>query len=112
LDSGLFQSNILDYLQQKKINYIIAAKFTQPIQRVIQGSTSWIILDTGIEICEQFYQSDSWQTARRIIVVRQRIQDRPKAPGKQLRLFSEEEVYKNYRYIAYVTSMAFAPAEI
>jgi hypothetical protein len=112
LDSGFFQSNILDYLEQKAMSYIIAAKFTHPIQRVIKESTSWIVLDTGIEICEQIYQSDSWQVPRRLIIVRQKIKDRPNAPGKQLRIFLEEEVFKNYRYSAYVTNMNLAPVEI
>ena len=112
LDSGFFQSNILDYLEQKAMSYIIAAKFTHPIQRVIKESTSWIVLDTGIEICEQVYQSDSWQVPRRLVIVRQKIKDRPNAPGKQLRIFLEEEVFKKYRYSAYVTNMNFAPAEI
>ena len=112
LDSGFFQSNILDYLEQKAMSYIIAAKFTHPIQRVIKESTSWIVLDTGIEICEQIYQSDSWQVPRRLVIVRQKIKDRPNAPGKQLRMFLEEEVFKNYRYSAYVTNMNLAPAEI
>lgn len=112
LDSGFFQSNILDYLEQKAMNYIIAAKFTHPIQRVIKESTSWIVLDIGIEICEQVYQSDSWQVPRRLVIVRQKIKDRPNAPGKQLRIFLEEEVFKNYRYSAYVTNMNLAPAEI
>jgi hypothetical protein len=112
LDSGFFQSNILDYLEQKTMSYIIAAKFTHPIQRVIKESTSWIVLDTGIEICEQVYQSDSWQVPRRLVIVRQKIKDRPNAPGKQLRIFLEEEVFKNYRYSAYVTNMNLAPAEI
>ena len=112
LDSGFFQSNILDYLEQKPMSYIIAAKFTHPIQRVIKESTSWIVLDTGIEICEQVYQSDSWQVPRRLVIVRQKIKDRPSAPGKQLRIFLEEEVFKKYRYSAYVTNMNFAPAEI
>lgn len=112
LDSGFFQSNILDYLEQKAMSYIIAAKFTHPIQRVIKESTSWIVLDTGIEICEQIYQSDSWQVPRRLVIVRQKIKDRPNAPGKQLRIFLEEEIFKNYRYSAYVTNMNLAPAEI
>ena len=112
LDSGFFQSNILDYLEQKPMNFIIAAKFTHPIQRVIKQSTSWIVLDTGIEICEQIHQSDSWKTPRRLVIVRQKIKDRPNAPGKQLRIFLEEEVFKNYRYSAYVTNMNLGPAEI
>lgn len=112
LDSGFFNSEIMDYLEAKKMDYIIAAKFTHPIQRIIKASTNWIVLDTGIEICEQMYQSQSWKTPRRIIIVRQKIQDRPSAPGKQLTLFSEEEIHQNYRYSAYITSMKLAPAQI
>lgn len=112
LDSGFFQSNILDYLEQKNMNYIIAAKFTHPIQRLIHDCSNWIVLDPGIEICEQTYQSNSWEKPRRIIIVRQRIKDRPKAPGKQLKLFLEEEIFKNYRYSAYVTNMKLPPAEV
>jgi hypothetical protein len=91
LDSGFFNTEILDYLEKKLMDYI---------------------LDTGIEICEQMYQSESWDKPRRIVIVRQRIKERPQAPGKQLRLFAEEEIYKNYRYSAYVTNMKLAPAEI
>ena len=112
LDSGFFSAEILDYLESKPMDYIIAAKFTRPIQRLIHDSKSWLVLDKGIEISEQMYQSQSWEKPRRIVVVRQRIKDRPKAPGKQLTLFAEEEIYKNYRYSAYVTSLKLAPAEI
>lgn len=112
LDSGFFQSDILDYLEEKPMAYIVAAKFTQPIQRIIAGANNWIVLDTGIELCEQMYKSDSWTTSRRIVIVRQKIKDRPQATGKQLGLFAEEEVYRNYRYSAYVTNMNLAPAEI
>ena len=37
---------------------------------------SWILLDAGIEISEQTYKSDSWNKARRLVIVRQRIKDR------------------------------------
>ena len=112
LDSGFFNSAIMDHLEEENIDYIIAARFTHPIQKIIKASTNWIILDTGIEICEQMYQSESWSKARRIVIVRQRIKDRPKATGKQLSLFIEEEIHMNYRYSAYVTPMKLAPAEI
>lgn len=112
LDSGFFQSDILDYLEEKTMEYIVAAKFTHPIQRIIDAQTNWILLDTGIEICEQMYQSDSWTRPRRMVIVRQQIKERPQAPGKQLSLFSEEEIHRNYRYSAYVTNMKLAPAEV
>lgn len=35
LHSGLFHSAIMDYLEQRNTDYIIAAKFTHPIQRLI-----------------------------------------------------------------------------
>ena len=112
LDSGFCQAAIFEYLENKTLDYIVAAKFTHPIQRLIHSSSHWIVLDKGIEICEQMYQSATWKEPRRIVVVRQKIKDRPQAPGKQLGLFSEEEVYKNYRYSAYLTSLKLAPAEI
>lgn len=112
LDSGFCQTDIINYLEQKQLDYVIAAKFTRPIQRLIKESTNWILLDKGIEICEQMYQSESWESARRIVIVRQKIKDRPKATGKQLRLFSEEEIYKQYRYSAYITNLKLAPAEV
>jgi hypothetical protein len=112
LDSGFFQANILDYIEQKKMDYVVAVKFSSPIQKLIARSNNWLVLDTGIEICEQQYQSDCWDKPRRIVIVRQRIKDRPQAAGKQLRLFLEEEIYRNYRYSAYVTNLKFAPAEI
>jgi hypothetical protein len=112
LDSGFFQTNILEYIEQKRMDYVVAVKFSSPIQKLIARSYNWLLLDTGIEICDQLYQSASWDKPRRIVIVRQRIKDRPRATGKQLRLFSEEEIYRNYRYSAYVTNLKFAPAEI
>lgn len=112
LDSGFFQANILEYIEQKKMDYVVAVRFSSPIQKLISRSNNWLLLDSGIEICEQLYQSDSWDQPRRIVIVRQTIKDRPQATGKQLRLFLEEEIYRNYRYSAYVTNLKFAPAEI
>lgn len=112
LDSGFFQANIMDYLEQAGRNYIVAAKFTQPIQRVIDSSNNWIVIDDGIEICEQQYQGKDWKEPRRMVIVRQKINVRPQAPGKTLNLFPEDEIHKNYRYSAYITNMEFSAPEI
>lgn len=112
LDSGFFQKDIFDYLEQSSKNYIVAAKFHHPIQRIINQSSNWVLLDEGIEICEQNYQAQSWENPRRMVVVRQKFKERPQAPGKTLSLFPEDEVHKNYRYSAYFTNLEFAPAEI
>lgn len=102
----------MDYLEGHDTDYIIAAKFTHPVQRLIVDNKVWVRVDDSIEICEPSYQSDSWSKSRRVIVVRQKIKDRPDAVGKTLSLFPEEEEYRNYRYSAYVTSLKLSPVEV
>ena len=55
LDSGFCIDEIMNYLEQKQLKYIIAAKFYHPVQRLIAGSENWILLDDGIEVCEKTY---------------------------------------------------------
>lgn len=54
------------------------------------------------------YESPEWERPRRMIIVRQEINTHPKATGKQLRLFGEEEVYKNYRYSCFITNLTLS----
>jgi len=112
LDSGFCSDEIMNYLEQKSLKYIIAAKFYHPIQRLIAGSENWIFLDDGIEVCEKMYVANGWKKARRMIIVRQKIAVRPQATGKMLSLFPEEEEYRNYRYSAYYTSLEFSASTV
>lgn len=112
LDSGFHSKEIFDYLEQRQLNYFIAARFYHPIQHIISKQQSWLAIDKGIEITEARYQSHDWAEPRRIIIVRQLIKERPKAPGKALRLFDHEQVYNLYRYTAYVTNLKLAAAEV
>jgi len=114
LDSGFYCKEILDYIEQKEkpINYVVAVKFYEPIQRMIAGINTWLTVDDGIEISETLYQSPLWEKPRRIVFVRQRIKERPKAAGKTLKLFKDEDFYRQYRYSAYVTNMTLPAVEI
>lgn len=112
LDSGFFGKEIFKYLEQKRIDYIVAARFYVPIQRIISSQQSWLVLDDGIEVSEITYQSPEWDKPRRMVIVRQRIKTRPKAAGKTLRLFNDDLYYRQYRYTAYITNMRLSPAEI
>jgi hypothetical protein len=110
-DSGFHDQAIFTYLEKEEhhIPYIIAMRFHAPIKRLIASLKTWTALDTGIEITETTYQASSWLAPRRLVVVRQHIPDRPKATGKQLRLFEEEGIYKNYRYSCFITSLTLPP---
>ena len=104
LDSGFCQKDIMGYLEEKNLQYIIAARFTHPIQALIDKREAWISVDDGIEICNKIYQANSWQKPRRIVMVRQRIKERPNAAGSTLSLFAEDEIHRNFRYSAYFTN--------
>ena len=67
----VFQKDIMDYLELKTLQYIIAAKFTHPIQHLIDQQDFWIKVDEGIEICDKYYQAKTGK-ARRIVIVRQK----------------------------------------
>jgi IS4 transposase len=45
-------------------------------------------------------------------MLRQRIQDRPKATGKQLRLFQDSDIYNNYRYHCFITNLTLSAQQI
>lgn len=107
-DSGFYGKEIFDYLESKSIKYIIVARHYSTIQRKVAGIKNWWNLDDGLQIAETPYQSDTWEEPRRLIVVRQQIQKRPKATGKQLKLFKDEGIYQNYRYSCYITNLDFS----
>jgi len=106
-DSGFYSKEIFDYLEKKTkpISYIIAARFYLPVKRAIASQKTWWKLDNGIDISETMYQSPQWEKPRRLVMIRQQIQERPKATGKPLRLFEDEGIYKNYRYSCFITNM-------
>lgn len=104
-DSGFYSKDIFEYMEKQTINYIIAAKFYQPIKWKLAQHTTWLTLDDGIEIGETEYQSIDWENPRRLVMIRQEINKRPKAAGKQLRLFEDLGIYKNYRYSCFITNM-------
>ena len=78
------------------------------VQRKIARLKDWWLLDNGLEITETTYQSDTWALPRRLVVVRQQIDRRPKATSKQLKLFKEEGIFENYRYSGYITNQGLS----
>jgi hypothetical protein len=112
LDSGFYDKNVFEYLENKPFQYIVAARFYEPIQRTIAQQKTWLSLDEGVDIAETYYRSPSWDKPRRMVMIRQEIFHRPKATGKQLRLFQDEWYYRKYRYSAYITNLALPPSEV
>ncbi|NEM83850.1 transposase, partial [Escherichia coli] len=75
---------------------------------------AWVELADGLEISETTYRATNWGKSRRIIMVRQEIEKRPNAAGKQIRqldLFGDENDFGRYRYSCLVTNLSL-PARI
>jgi hypothetical protein len=82
-DSGFYTEEILEYLECNKYNYIIATRLYPNVKNKIHGLQDWIQLTKGIELNEiQFCHQEG--KSRRYIVIRKKVEDRPKASGKLL----------------------------
>jgi len=112
LDSGFYDQDVFNHLKKEELNYIVAARFYEPIKRIVGSQRTWLRIAEGVEVAETVYQGQGWKKARRIIMVRQEIDIRPKATGKMLKLFKDEDLYKQYRYSAYITDLTLSAADV
>jgi len=114
MDSGFFSGNILGYLEQRQLSYIIACRLNNRIKYSLTHEKTWVEVADGLEIAETTYQAEHWDSPKRIVMVRQEVKKRPKAAGKQVReleLFEDEQDFGKYRYSCFVANLAL-PAKI
>ena len=114
MDSGFFSGNILGYLEQRQLSYIIACRLNNRIKYSLTREKTRVEVADGLEIAETTYQAEHWDCPRRIVMVRQEVEKRPKAAGKQVReleLFEDEQDFGKDRYSCFVTNLAL-PAKI
>jgi len=112
-DSGFYEIDFIEYLEGESFSYIIAAPVSPTIQREIFAVKQWRTVSKGVETGEFFFQhrDHKWTKPRRYIVVRQSIQKRPKALGKQPRLFKDLEDWSAYRISVMITNDGEASPE-
>ena len=103
-DSGFASDTIFTHLENQKINYVIAGRMHQGIQHKIKQLKTWKAIGYGIWISEMEYKATKWEQTRRVVVVRQSVEVRPKATGKKLKLFDDKEFYEQYRYHHFYTN--------
>ncbi|UKJ07859.1 IS1380 family transposase [Solitalea lacus] len=98
-DSGFYTEEILDYLEQKRLNYVVAVRMYPNIKSEVLCRSAWITLSKGIELSEMTF-SHSQGKPRRYIIVKKRVEDRPNCTGKLL-----FEDMPGYRFSCYVTNL-------
>jgi hypothetical protein len=113
-DSGFYDRAVFDLLESRSIQYIIAAQMYSLLQKTIVSvsDAEWMPVGPGINVTSVQYQSPLWNCSRRIVVVRQRVEDRPQATGIMLKLFKDDDLIKGYRYSAFVTNLTLPAKEI
>ena len=81
-DGGFGHDTMMNAAEELALKYIIVARLTQPIQSCCRhGDEHWVKTDlAGLEVQE--IQSE--KPGRRLILIRQRIQERPQSGGKPL----------------------------
>jgi hypothetical protein len=112
-DSGFYLIEFIEYLESEYYSYIIAVPVSWSIQREILGVRNWNRISKGIEVGEfEFEHVDpKWTHPRRYVVVRQSINKRPKALGKQPSLFHDLEDWSQYRISVMITNDLDSPPE-
>jgi hypothetical protein len=116
-DSGFCSESVLKFIEDRHIAYVVACKLYANLQRAIYDIGQWHAIGEGLWISEIRYKQGGWSKARRMIVIKQSEQIRPKATGKQLKtLFSslgmeEDKVYRT-RYHALATNQTLPAIEI
>jgi hypothetical protein len=105
-DSGFYEIHFIEYLEHKRLSYIIAVPISPTIQREILQVKQWHTISKGVEIGECIFQhyDFKWTKPRRYVVVRQSITKRPKALGKQPSLFKDLVDWSQYRISVMITN--------
>jgi Transposase DDE domain group 1 len=73
-DAGFCLPELLDLWERLRLPYVVVAKLSQPIQKIIQGDLRWTPTDLpGTAVADLEYQAVSWPTPRRLVLIRHEV---------------------------------------
>ena len=105
-DAGFFEKRLLEYLEGQELPYIIVARLTQIVRKLVIHqipSKACRAVARGIEVADLEVSLPNWKTVRRrFICLRQEISERPQASGRRL------IDCPGYTYRVMVTSVPYA----
>ncbi len=103
-DAGFFDQELLGFLEERKLPYIVVARFTKYVKREVTRIEDWRALDEDYAVGECQIKLMGWNKPRRFVAVRERIRDSKPPVGKKLIDLPE------YTFRVLATSLT-APAE-
>jgi hypothetical protein len=105
-DSGFFIAEFLDFLEARTLPYAIVVRMTRSVRRELVQLQTWRPFGEGLSVTDFAYQAPTWTRARRVVVVREELRERPDARGRRL-----IEV-PGYTFHAVVTTLAHPPEDV
>src|SRR6266853_809590 len=105
-DAGFFDQQLLGFLEQRGLSYIIVARLTLWLKREAARVNSWRALDQHYAVGEFSLQLWSWDCPRRFVVIREQLRtERPSLGRKLLDV-------PGYTFRVFVTNLALPPEEL
>jgi hypothetical protein len=105
-DAGFFDQQLLGFLEQRGLSYIIVARLTRWLKREAARVTQWRALDEHYAVGEFFLQLLGWDRPRRFVVIREQLRAERASLGRKLL------DVPGYTFRVFVTNCALPPEEI
>jgi hypothetical protein len=83
-DSGFYADNLLSFLEERSLPYIVVARLTTYLKSRLHQITEWQELDAIYAVSEFRFKPWNWKSQRRFVVVREQIQTNKPAVGRKL----------------------------
>jgi len=105
-DAGFFDQELLGFLEQRGLSYIVVARLTLWLKREAARVPTWRALDPYYAAGEFSLQLFGWDRPRRFVVIREQLRaERPSLGRKLLEV-------PGYTFRLFVTNLALLPEEI
>jgi len=105
-DAGVFDQQLLGFLEQRELSYIVVARLSLWLKREAARVTAWRALDQHYAVGEFSLQLFGWDRPRRFVVIREELRaERPSLGRKLLEV-------PGYTFRIFVTNLALPPEEI
>ncbi len=103
-DKGFYDHTRVEWLEQNRAGFVIAARLTAPIKRKL-AHLRYTTASPGVEVTEFRYEPTRWPHPYRFVVIRR---PQPEEPTEQLSLFK----LGKYHYQIFVTNLHLEPLNL
>jgi hypothetical protein len=105
-DSGFFDDQLLSFLEERGLSYIVVARMTPWLKRQAAQVQQWAEVDENYSVGEFRLQLYGWEQQRRFVVIRERVRDEKPSLGRKLLDLP------GYTFRIFVTNGSHIPQEV